>query len=100
MIRAEECAGEGVQQVTEVAEPFPAESSRFELSVGRFRSLFSVSSHWSMLRLARVTRLRRFDLDSRIHRRIFSSKNMATESTGTHKDPVTGEMISKQHVLV
>jgi hypothetical protein len=25
---------------------------------------------------------------------------MASESTGTHKDPVTGEMISKQYVVV
>lgn len=24
---------------------------------------------------------------------------MATETTGTHKDPVTGEMISKQYVF-
>ena len=53
-----------------------------------------------MLRLAPVIRLRRFDLQPRIHQRVFSSKNMAAESTGTHKDPVTGEMISKQHVLV
>ena len=107
--RAEECAGEGVQQVTELVAPFPAQSHAgvtspsFELSVGRSRLLFSVSSHLSMLRLARVTRLRSFDLSLRIHQRAFSSTGlhkMANESTGTHKDPLTGEMISKQHVLV
>ena len=59
-----------------------------------------------MLRLARVTRLRSFDFafsPLRIHQRVFScadTHKMAAESTGTHKDPVTGEMISKQHVLV
>lgn len=95
--RAEECACEGMlRQGTEVVEPFPAQShkSRFKLSIGRSRSLFS---HLSMLRWARVSRLR---CSPCIHQRVFSFKNMAAESTGTHKDPVTGEMISKQHVLV
>lgn len=54
-----------------------------------------------MLRLAFVRTFHFAHPSHHYHRhpiRIFS--NMATESTGTHKDPVTGEMISKQCVLI
>lgn len=45
----------------------------------------------------------RLNLDkSRNYHRIYASycRKMSTESAGTHKDPITGEMISKQSVVL
>ncbi|KAI0266668.1 hypothetical protein BC834DRAFT_872945 [Gloeopeniophorella convolvens] len=54
-----------------------------------------------MLRLTRLRTLH-FARSSHLqHRRLFAPINirsMASESTGTHKDPITGEMISKQEL--
>lgn len=105
--RAEECAGEGVQQVTEVVRPFQPRVTESRLVDLNSASADSVLwFHSSMLRLVGVTRLRSSDFASlslRIHQRAFTCTDphkMANESTGTHKDPVTGEMISKQYVLI
>jgi hypothetical protein len=58
--------------------------------------------HWTLLRMLRLAlalpRLTSYPLH-----RLFSNRSaalMETESTGTHRDPVTGELISKQYVHI
>jgi lysyl-tRNA synthetase class 2 len=53
-----------------------------------------------MLRLAFVRTLQHHFAHPSHHHPIRIFSQMAAESAGTHKDPVTGEMISKQSVLI
>lgn len=77
---------------------FPGLSSQsgLELGLGSVEKLTRESSHGCMRRF--VIPLSSLIRPSPPNYTRFNAsflRNMATESTGTHKDPVTGEMISK-----
>jgi hypothetical protein len=102
------CGGEGcaASTGTEALSSAVTESrrpGRFKLSPGRFHlTVFDLFESEYMLRLVLA---RTFHLAHPSHPpfRLLSktiAPLMAAESTGTHRDPITGEVISKQYVLI
>jgi hypothetical protein len=94
--------GKGVQQGASGASTAERHGLEFKPSTGQFHRAAAVSHLIRMLRLAlsRVTFHSTHPPIYPLHR-LFSNCRvslMESESTGTHRDPVTGEMISKQYV--